>query len=98
MIYCKMLLPSHRFLVDLYLGPNLLTSFIPTHIGLLDGLKQLYINDCSLNGTIPEEIGNLTNLGMEFTVARFGHLPLADSRLSFLSRLLQRPLVFRIMV
>lgn len=29
----------------------------------MDRLKQLYINDCALNGTIPAEIGNLSNLG-----------------------------------
>jgi hypothetical protein len=50
------------FPVDLYLGPNLLTSTLPKRIDQLENLSHLYINECALHGTIPTEIGRLTKL------------------------------------
>ena len=50
-------------LVELYLGPNSFSSAtIPDTIGQLRQLKNLYMNECGLAGTIPSSIGNLSNL------------------------------------
>lgn len=46
----------------LYMEMNQLTS-LPTHIGSLENLNVLSLNDNDLQGTLPSEIGGLTKLG-----------------------------------
>ena len=54
---------SLKNLVDLYLGPNSFSSTtIPDTIKELRQLKNLYMNDCGLEGEIPSGIGNLSHL------------------------------------
>ena len=43
-------------------SPNVITSNIPTEIGLLTNLKGLGIDNNELTGTIPSELGLLTNM------------------------------------
>ncbi|XP_059432525.1 probable LRR receptor-like serine/threonine-protein kinase At3g47570 isoform X3 [Corylus avellana] len=47
----------------LVLSSNPLNDNLPSSIGNLStSLEQLYINDCNIKGTIPRDIGNLSNL------------------------------------
>eukprot|EP00797_Seminavis_robusta_P018823 Sro2829_g338080.1 Leucine Rich Repeat (496) ;mRNA; r:522-2180 len=49
-------------LAHLELRENELSSSIPTEIGFLTALKEFYLYDCSLTGTIPSEIALLSNM------------------------------------
>ena len=49
-------------LANRWLSDNLLTSSIPTEIGLLTNLTMLSMYDNMLNSSIPTEIGMLAEL------------------------------------
>jgi Leucine-rich repeat (LRR) protein len=46
----------------------MLTGSLSSLVGKLESLQQLYINDCNLTGSIPDEIGKLSNLGTSMHV------------------------------
>ena len=58
---------------DLGLSGNRLSGEIPSELGGLSNLEELYLNDNQLSGEIPSDLGNLSNLtvldlpGNEFT-------------------------------
>lgn len=54
---------SHHSTEDLYLGPNSLSGSLAGQIGKFENIKQIYINDCSLTGFVPDELGSLSTLG-----------------------------------
>jgi LRR receptor-like serine/threonine-protein kinase FLS2 len=56
-------LSNLAYLTHLYLSNNLLNDILPSSVGNLStSLQQLQINNCNIKGTIPIDIGNLSNL------------------------------------
>ncbi|PIN23774.1 Serine/threonine protein kinase [Handroanthus impetiginosus] len=56
-------LTNCRYLRKLSLAGNIFNSIIPASIGNLStSLSHFYCYNCGLHGSIPEEVGNLTNL------------------------------------
>ena len=50
----------------LALSGNQLTGSIPTQIGNLSSLRELYLQNNQLTGSIPTQLGNLSNLWLMF--------------------------------
>ncbi|PIN21395.1 Serine/threonine protein kinase [Handroanthus impetiginosus] len=56
-------LTNCRYLRKLSLADNIFNSIIPASIGNLSiSLSHFYFYNCGLHGSIPDEVGNLTNL------------------------------------
>ena len=59
---------AHKFLclhiiAVIAFANNTLTGTVPTEMGNLNALAQLWLEDNPLTGTIPSEMGKMTSLG-----------------------------------
>ncbi|THU53998.1 hypothetical protein C4D60_Mb10t20330 [Musa balbisiana] len=70
-------------IIELSLGTNRFSGGIPSTVGSLTLLEQLYIDSSGLSGPLPIDLANMTSL----KTLKLGDLSGADSNLSFLENM-----------